>query len=73
MNVMMLLEMASGAFPDRPAFTDGERGLTYTPTASFLRRHGCVLVPFKRSVLDHGTIDLYLLWRPNRGEAHARS
>ena len=30
MNVMMLLEMASGAFPDRPAFTDGERGLTYT-------------------------------------------
>ena len=29
MNVMMLLEMA-GAFPDHPAFTDGERGVTYT-------------------------------------------
>ena len=27
---MMLLEMASGAFPDRPAFTDGESGRTLT-------------------------------------------
>ena len=35
MNVMMLLEMASGAFPDRPAFTDGERGLTYTYSELF--------------------------------------
>ena len=35
MNVMMLLEMASGAFLDRPAFTDGERGLTYTYSELF--------------------------------------
>jgi acyl-CoA synthetase (AMP-forming)/AMP-acid ligase II len=35
MNVMMLLEMASGAFPDRPAFTDGERGVTYTYSELF--------------------------------------
>ena len=35
MNVMMLLEMASGAFPDRPAFTDGERDLTYTYSELF--------------------------------------
>jgi acyl-CoA synthetase (AMP-forming)/AMP-acid ligase II len=30
MNIMMLLEMASGAFPDRPAFTDGSTGQTFT-------------------------------------------
>ena len=30
MNIMMLLEMASGAFPDRPAFTDGGTGQTMT-------------------------------------------
>ena len=32
MNIMMLLEMAQGAFPDRPAFTDGATGksLTYS-------------------------------------------
>ena len=30
MNIMMLLEMASGAFPDRPAFTDGSTGRTLT-------------------------------------------
>ena len=30
MNIMMLLEMASGAFPDRPAFTDGGTGQTFT-------------------------------------------
>ena len=35
MNLMMLLEMASGAFPDRPAFTDGERDLTYTYSELF--------------------------------------
>ena len=31
MNIMMLLEMTSGAFPDRTAFTDGSTGraLTY--------------------------------------------
>ena len=27
---MMLLEMASGAFPDRPAFTDGSSGASFT-------------------------------------------
>lgn len=30
MNIMMLLEMASGAFPDRPAFTDGSTGQSFT-------------------------------------------
>lgn len=30
MNIMMLLEMTSGAFPDRPAFTDGTTGQTLT-------------------------------------------
>lgn len=30
MNIMMLLEMASGAFPDRPAFTDGSTGKSFT-------------------------------------------
>ncbi len=30
MNIMMLLEMASGAFPDRPAFTDGSTGQSLT-------------------------------------------
>ncbi len=30
MNIMMLLEMAAGAFPDRPAFTDGNSGQTLT-------------------------------------------
>ena len=30
MNIMMLLEMASGAFPDRPAFTDGGTGQSLT-------------------------------------------
>ncbi len=30
MNIMMLLEMANGAFPDRPAFTDGSTGQSYT-------------------------------------------
>lgn len=30
MNIMMLLEMASGAFPDRPAFTDGSTGRSFT-------------------------------------------
>ncbi len=30
MNVMMLLEMANAAFPDRPAFTDGSSGQTLT-------------------------------------------
>ncbi len=30
MNIMMLLEMTSGAFPDRPAFTDGSTGQSIT-------------------------------------------
>ncbi len=30
MNIMMLLEMAAGAFPDRPAFTDGSNGRSLT-------------------------------------------
>ena len=30
MNVMMLLEMASAAFPERPAFTDGSNGASFT-------------------------------------------
>ncbi|MDG2277935.1 MAG: hypothetical protein P8L31_08220, partial [Pseudomonadales bacterium] len=30
MNIMMLLEMASGAFPDRTAFTDGSTGQAFT-------------------------------------------
>ena len=30
MNIMMLLEMASGAFPDRAAFTDGSTGRSLT-------------------------------------------
>lgn len=30
MNIMMLLEMTSGAFPDRAAFTDGSSGRTLT-------------------------------------------
>ncbi|MEM7080833.1 MAG: class I adenylate-forming enzyme family protein [Pseudomonadota bacterium] len=30
MNIMMLLEMASAAFPERPAFTDGSTGKTLT-------------------------------------------
>ena len=30
MNIMMLLEMASGAFPDRVAFTDGGSGQSFT-------------------------------------------
>ncbi len=30
MNIMMLLEMASGAFPDRTAFTDGSSGQSLT-------------------------------------------
>ena len=30
MNVMMLLEMASAAFPERPAFTDGSTGASFT-------------------------------------------
>ena len=30
MNVMMLLEMASAAFPERLAFTDGSSGASYT-------------------------------------------
>ncbi len=30
MNIMMLLEMTSGAFPDRPAFTDGSSGASLT-------------------------------------------
>ncbi len=30
MNVMMLLEMASAAFPERPAFTDGSSGVSFT-------------------------------------------
>ena len=30
MNIMMLLEMAGGAFPDRPAFTDGSTGKSFT-------------------------------------------
>ena len=31
----MLLEMASGAFPDRPAFTDGSSGQTFTYSELF--------------------------------------
>ena len=30
MNIMMLLEMARGAFPERIAFTDGSSGQTLT-------------------------------------------
>ena len=30
MNVMMLLEMVSAAFPKRPAFTDGSSGASFT-------------------------------------------
>ena len=30
MNVMMLLEMASAAFPERLAFTDGSTGVSFT-------------------------------------------
>ncbi len=30
MNIMMLLEMAAGAFPDRPAFTDGSSGQSFS-------------------------------------------
>lgn len=37
MNIMMLLEMASGAFPDRIAFTDGSTGVSMTYEQLFER------------------------------------
>ena len=36
MNIMMLLEMTSGAFPDRPAFTDGSTGQSFTYAELFI-------------------------------------
>lgn len=51
MNVMMLLEMAASAFPDRPAFTDGSSGqsLTYQQLFDGARLQGRQLLASQAS------------------------
>ena len=45
MNIMMLLEMTSGTFPDRTAFTDGSTGvaLTYSELFEAAKRRAATL------------------------------
>ena len=50
MNVMMLLEMASAAFPERLAFTDGSR-VSVLLINSYLTQRVCVLAQSKPVVL----------------------